>query len=311
MFDKLGIVTNCLAKRLADNDRFERLIEDFVQNGFMHIEIRDGNYLRKSEFGEILQGLETAMQHYSDSEWQRLCVAVHDHNSNDVPWLQTQDRRSINRIGQLLQISSELVLSYAIAHPWMDRPENRVEDDAGIIRGKKLAYLLSPTKARLRLVHMVVEQAVDENTAVSNLHRYQSLTPECPVTLAVENSQLPPYVILNLATQGNACLAYDEANNYYQDGMTIGDTKLFWERVESRQLISVHLKQKNHVGVRARLGDGFVDLPVLVNRLLDLSYGGDWLLEYRATDRPIQDAIQSRKVLLKHKVDTRVQRARH
>ena len=101
MFDKLGIVTNCLAKRLADNDRFEGLIEDFVQNGFMHIEIRDGSYLRESEFGELLQELEKAMQHYSDSEWQRLCVAVHDRNSNDVPWLQTQDRRSINRIGQL------------------------------------------------------------------------------------------------------------------------------------------------------------------------------------------------------------------
>jgi sugar phosphate isomerase/epimerase len=298
MFDKLGIVTNCLAKRLADNDRFEGLIEDFVQNGFMHIEIRDGSYLRGSEFGELLQGLEKAMQHYSDSEWQRLCVAVHDRNSNDVPWLQTQDRRSINRIGRLLQISSELVLSYAIAHPWMDRPENKVEDDADIIRGKKLAYLLSPTKARLRLVHIAVEQALDESTAVSNLHRYQSLTPECPVTLAVENSQLPPYVILNLATQSNAYLAYDEANNYYQDGMTIGDTKIFWERVESRQLISVHLKQKTRDGVRARLGEGFVDLPVLLDRLIDSSYEGDWLLEYRATDQPIHDAIYSREVLL-------------
>ena len=78
----------------------------------------------------------------------------------------------------------------------------------------------------------------------------------------------------------------------------LGNTKLFWESVEIRQLISVHLKQKNHVGVRARLGEGFVDLPVLLNRLLHLSYAGDWLLEYRATDQPIHDAIHSREVLL-------------
>ena len=301
MFDKLGIVTNCLAKRLAANDRFERLIEDFVQNGFMQIEIRDGNYLRESEFGEILQGLETAMQHYSDSEWQRLCVAVHDRNSNDVPWLQTQDRRSINRIGRLLQISSELVLSYAIAHPWMDRPENKVEDDASIIRGKKLAYLLSPTKARLRLVDMNAETPLDKKAAVFNLQRYRALTPECPVALAVENSALPAHVILDLAAQGDVHLAYDEANIFYPDGAPMGNNEQFWERVTAHRLISVHLKQKNHHGVLARLGEGFVDLSMLVNRLSELSYEGDWLLEYQATDHPVQDAIHSREVLLAYK----------
>ena len=62
MFDKLGIVTNCLTKRMANKDAFEKLIGDFIRNGFLHIEIRDGDYLRQSGFGKILQEVETAIQ---------------------------------------------------------------------------------------------------------------------------------------------------------------------------------------------------------------------------------------------------------
>jgi len=301
MFDKLGIVTNCLAKRLANNDSFEKLIGEFIQNGFLHIEIRDGDYLRQSGFGDILKNVETAIQHYSDVEWQQICVALHHKTSTDVPDFRTQDRRYIFDFYRCLQTNPEVVFSYAMAHPWTGAPENIRADDACIIRAKKLAYLLSPTKARLRLVDLAVEQPVDEPTAISNLRRYQSLTPECPVVLAVENSQLPPHAILHLATQSNVKLAYDEANNFYPDGMPLGDTKRFWEHLQNRQLSSIHLKQKNHDGVRARLGEGIVDLPVLIKRLLDRSYDGDWLLEYRATDQPIQDAIQSREVLSKYK----------
>jgi sugar phosphate isomerase/epimerase len=298
MFVKLGIVTNCLAKRLTNNDSFERLIGDFARNGFMHIEIRDGSYLRQSDIGATLQGLETAMQHYSNTEWQKLCVALHHHTPHALPGLRTQDRRPIKEFSRLLQINPRIVFSYAMAYPWMRRPEITAEDDARIIQALKLAYLLSPARARLRLVDLEVETPLDESTALSNLGRYQSLALECPVTLAVENSGLPPHVILNLAVQSKIYMAYDEANNFYQDGTTLADTEIFWKHVEAHQLISVHLKQKNHAGVRARLGEGFVDLPVLLNRLSDNAYEGDWLLEYRATDQPVQDAIHSRETLL-------------
>ena len=298
MFDKLGIVTNCLARRLAHNDGFEKLIEDFVQNGFLHIEIRDGDYLRDSDFGEILQGIETALQHYSAREWQRLCVAVHDGNAHQIPGLQSRDQRSFHHIDRLLKQNPEVVLSYAIAHPWTRPPENRIDDDIRIIRAKRIAYLLSPARARLRLVDMKVETSLDKDAAVFNLQRYQALAPECPVALAVENSALPAHVILNLAVQGNVYLAYDEANIFYPDGTPMRDTERFWEHVTARRLISVHLKQKNHHGVLARLGEGFVDLPMLLNRLWELHHEGDWLLEYQATDQPVQDAIHSREILL-------------
>ena len=298
MFDKLGIVTNCLARRLAHNDRFEKLIGAFVQNRFLHIEIRDGDYLRDSDFGKTLKGLETDMQQYSAREWRLLCETVHNRNSHNVPGLRTQRLRSIDDIRRLLQLSPEMVLSYAIAHPWMHAPENRTEDDTCIIRAKKIAYLLSPTNARLRLVDLKGETSLDKSAAVFNLRRYQSLLPECPVALAVENSALAPHEILNLAVQGNVHMVYDEANIFYSDGTTLGGTELFWEHVTARRLVSVHLKQKAHDGVHARLGEGFVDIPMLLNRLSSLPYEGDWLFEYQATDQPVQDAIHSREILL-------------
>ncbi len=298
MFDKLGIVSNCLARRLAQNDGFEKLIGTFVQHGFMHIEIRDGDYLRNSNFGKVIEGLETALQHYSDREWQGLCVAIHDGKSHQVPGLQTRDQGSINFIARLLKQNPDIVLSYAMAHPWTRPPENRTDDDRDIIQAKKIAYLLSPANARLRLVDMNVKTPLDKKAAVFNLQRYQALAPEFPLTLAVENSALPAHVILDLAVQGNIHLAYDEANVFYPDGTPMGDPERFWERVTAHRLISVHLKQKNHDGVLASLGEGFVDLPMLVNRLSELPYKGDWLLECQATDQPLQDAIHSREILL-------------
>ena len=298
MFDKLGIVTNCLARRLAHRDRFEELIGTFVQNRFMHIEIRDGDYLRNSDFGEVIEGLETALQRYSDREWQGLCVDIHDGKCHQLPGLQTRDQVSINYIDRLLKQNPGMVLSYAMAHPWTRPPENRTVDDKCIIQAKKIAYLLSPAKARLRLVDMNVKTPLDKNAAVFNLQRYQALAPECPLSLAVENSALPAHEILKLAEQGNVHLAYDEANVFNPDGTPMGSPERFWERVTAHRLISVHLKQKNHHGVLASLGEGFVDLPMLVNRLSKLPHKGDWLLEYQATDQPIQDAIHSREILL-------------
>ncbi len=302
MFDKLGIVTNCLAKRLADNDSFEKLIGAFIQNGFLHIEIRDGDYLRQSAFGGIIEGVETAIQEVSDTEWLQICLAFHPGSWHDRPELDAQKLQPISDFSRLFQINPEAVFSYAMAHPWMGRPQNTAADDARIIQAKKLAYLLSPANARLRLVDLTAGQALDEETAITNLRRYQSLAPEFPVALAVENSQLAPHVILNLANQCNVHMAYDEANNYNQDGLTLGDSSLFWNAVQNSQIISVHLKQKNHTGVCAHLEEGFVDFPALFKHLHDSSYNGDWLLEYRATDQPIQDAVKSREYLLTYQI---------
>ena len=104
MFVKLGIVTNCLAKRLADKDSFEKLIGDFARNGFMHIEIRDGSYLRQSDFGATLQELETVMQHYNNTEWQKLCVALHHRTPHALRGLRARDRRPIQDYSRLLQL---------------------------------------------------------------------------------------------------------------------------------------------------------------------------------------------------------------
>ena len=300
MIEKLGIVTNCLAKRLDQKDSFQKLIGEFVRNKFMHIEIRDGDYLRRSDFGATLQGLETAMQFYRATEWRQICTALHHPAVHALPSLRTQDRRPIKDFSRLLQINSDVVFSYAMAHPWMRRPEKAAKEDARIIQALKIAYLLSPSKARLRLVDLEGETPWNETTVLSNLRRYQSLAPECPVNLAVENSGLPPQVILGLAVKGNIHLAYDEANNYYPDGRPLADIEIFWKHVEAHHIISVHLKQKNHAGVCARLGEGFVDVPLLLERLSDKGYQGDWLLEYRATDQPVQDAIHSRETLLSY-----------
>ncbi|MBW2515072.1 MAG: hypothetical protein JRE21_10950 [Deltaproteobacteria bacterium] len=300
MFDKLGIVTNCLAKRLANNDSFEKLIGEFIRCGFLHIEIRDGDYLRQSKFGSLLKKVETAILHFSDVEWQQICVALHHETSSDMPAFQSQYLRHIIDFHERLQTHSKVVFSYAMAYAWTGPAKNMTVEDFCIGQAKKLAYLLSPTRARLRLVDLAVEQPLNEYTAISNLRRYRSLVPECPVDLVVENSQLPAHVILDLATRSNVTLAYDEANNFHPDGMPLGDTKLFWDHLQTHHLGSVHLKQKDHDGVCARLGEGFVDFPVLFKQLFDRSYEGDWLLEYRATDQPVQDAIHSREFLLRH-----------
>ena len=43
MFDKLGVVTNIWAKRMEDGDQFQELAVQFGQDGFQHLEVRDGD----------------------------------------------------------------------------------------------------------------------------------------------------------------------------------------------------------------------------------------------------------------------------
>ena len=198
----------------------------------------------------------------------------------------------------------EAVYSYAMSFQWLTRPEDAAADDRRIADAMKLAYLLNPSQPRLRLVSLEPVEEIDADTAASNLKRYRSLMPACPVTLAVENALHPAPLILRLALAGGVMLAYDEANNYRSDGTTLNTPDEFWQSARVEHLASIHLKQKSDQGVSARLGEGFVKIPALVDRLRSMDYSGDLLLEYKATENPLEDAIASRDYLYRQDVST-------
>ena len=52
MFEKLGIVTNIWSEEVENGVRFDDLMVEFGANGFKDMEVREGDYLRNSEFGE-------------------------------------------------------------------------------------------------------------------------------------------------------------------------------------------------------------------------------------------------------------------
>ena len=61
MFEKLGIVTNIWSQEVEKGARFDELMVEFGANGFKDMEVREGDYLRNSAFGELVQQLESAM----------------------------------------------------------------------------------------------------------------------------------------------------------------------------------------------------------------------------------------------------------
>jgi sugar phosphate isomerase/epimerase len=297
MFEKLGVVTNSWARSMEAGTRFEDLVALFVRNGFRHIEVRDGDYLRRSEFGRFIHEIEEAAGGCSHSDWQRICDEIHTAKVPDAAV--TEEHRSVfDRLINFFQMSQGVVFSYALSHPWLTRPADIETDNDHISRAIQLAYLLCPQQARLRLVALEPVDPVDGPTATSNLKRYRSLLPDYPVILAVENALQPAPLILELAVAGGALLAYDEANNYRSDGGALNTPEEFWDAVKLENLASIHLKQKAPQGVLAQLGDGFVDIAALIERLRNCGYSGDLLLEYQPTDQPLTDAIQSRTILM-------------
>jgi hypothetical protein len=76
MFEKLGVVTNVWAERLVRGDRFEDLARQFGDNGFKHMEVRDGDYLRNSAFGSLIQEIESAMESCTDDQWKGICETM-------------------------------------------------------------------------------------------------------------------------------------------------------------------------------------------------------------------------------------------
>lgn len=295
MLSKLGVVTNIWAKRLEAGDRFEDLVKQFRDAGFMHFEIRDGDYLRQSAFGDLLRDIETAMDRYSDFRWKTFCDGIREGKPSPGP----AEDAFFRRMAEFTVKTAGVVFSYAVAHPWMVPPASEDTDSRTIARAKKLAYLLCPSAARLRLVDPDFSGPVDTEATVANLERYRSLTPEFPVTLCVENAQLPATRTLEIAIQGGWGLAYDEANTYRIDGSPLNPPDAFWGMVTAEQLTSVHIKQKTAEGITPQIGAGYVDFGNVLRHLITNGYTGDLLLENAPSNQPLEDARRSREYLVK------------
>ena len=293
MFEKLGIVTNIWAEEIANGARFDDLMVEFGANGFKDMEVREGDYLRNSEFGYLIQELESALPAYTDTEFRTICDAVW----TEQPY-QTQHVPLFEKIAAFTEKASGLTLSYAMSHPWLSRPADSKTDTQQIIKAKKLAYLLCPERPRLRLVDLDTEGEIDASAAIANLKHYATLLPEYPMIFAVENARQTATLTLKLAVAGGAKLTYDETNTYRANGTTLNPPAEFWSAVEMTDLTSVHFKQKTEVRVLSEVGDGYVNFRAIAEHLKTRHYTGDLLLENTPTAHSLQDALRSRAYLL-------------
>lgn len=293
MFEKLGIVTNIWSAEMESGARFDELMVEFGANGFKDMEVREGDYLRNSEFGERIEQLESAMADYTDAEYKTICDAVWEKQPYE-----TKHATLFTEIAAFIEKASGLTLSYAMSHPWLSSPKDREADTQQIVKAKKLAYLLCPAQPRLRLVDLDTEGDIDASAAIANLKRYDALLPDFPMVFAVENARQTATLTLKLAVAGGAKLTYDETNTYRADGTTVNLPDEFWGAVKMTDLTSVHFKQKTEEGVLSEVGDGFVDFRAIAERLKTQDYTGDLLLENTPTAHSLQDALRSREYLL-------------
>ena len=292
MFEKLGIVTNIWAEEIENGARFDDLMVAFGANGFKDMEVREGDYLRNSEFGERIQQIESAMPAYTDTEFKTICDAVW----TEKPF-QAAHRTLFEAFATFARKADGLTLSYAMSHPWLSSPADSEADTQHIIKAKKLAYLLCPERPRLRLVDLDTEGDIDEPAAIANLKHYAALLPDYPMVFAVENARQAATLTLKLAAAGGAKLTYDETNTYRADGTTLNDPDEFWAAIKMTDLTSVHFKQKTGDGVLSEVGDGYVDFRAIATHLKTRHYTGDLLLENTPTSHSLRDALQSREYL--------------
>ena len=293
MFETLGIVTNIWTEEIENGSRFDDLMVEFGAKGFKDMEVREGDYLRNSEFGELIQQVEATMPAYTDTEFKAICNAVWTQET-----YQTEHRTLFEAIAVFARKASGLTLSYAMSHPWLSVPTDTDADTQQIIKAKKLAYLLCPRRPRLRLVDLDTEGDIDESAAIANLKHYAALLPDYSMIFAVENARQTATLTLRLAVAGGAKLTYDETNTYRADGTTLNDPDAFWAAVKMTDLTSVHFKQKNEDGVLSEVGDGYVDFRAIATHLKTQHYTGDLLLENTPTQHSLQDALRSREYLL-------------
>ena len=293
MFEKLGIVTNIWSEEIENGARFDELMVAFGANGFKDMEVREGDYLRNSEFGTLVERLESAMADYTDTEYKAICDAI---------WAQqppeTKHPTLFTEIAAFVEKASGLTLSYAMSHPWLSAPQDSETDTHQIAKAKKLAYILCPARPRLRLVDLDTEGDIDESAAIVNLKHYNTVLPDFPMIFAVENARQTATLTLTLAVVGGAKLTYDETNTYRADGTTLNSPDEFWGAVKMTDLTSVHFKQKTEEGVLSEVRDGFVDFRAIAERLKTQQYTGDLLLENTPTGHSLQDALRSREYLL-------------
>ena len=292
MFEKLGIVTNIWAEEIANGARFDELMVEFGANGFKDMEVREGDYLRNSEFGQLIQDLEVAMPAYTDAEFRTICDAVWTERT-----YASKHAALFKEIASFTEKASDLTLSYAMSHPWLSQPTDSAADTQQILKAKKLAYLLCPERPRLRLVDLDTEGDIDASAAVANLKHYKALLPDYPMIFAVENARQTATLTLALAVAGGVKLTYDETNTYRADGTTVNPPDEFWAAVKMTDLTSVHFKQKTETGVLSEVGDGHVDFRAIAEHLKTRGYTGDLLLENTPTAHSLQDALRSRAYL--------------
>ena len=293
MFEKLGIVTNIWSKEIENGTRFDELMVEFGANGFKDMEVREGDYLRNSEFGELIQQLESAMLAYTDAEFKTICDAAWTGQVHEA-----EHPTLFEAVASFAEKASGLTLSYAMSHPWLSATDDREADTQQILKAKKLAYLLCPARPRLRLVDLDSEGEIDEPAAIANLKHYSALLPDYPMIFAVENARQTATLTLKLAVAGGAKLTYDETNTYRADGTTVNSPDEFWSAVKMTDLTSVHFKQKTEEGVLSEVCDGFVNFGAIAEHLKTRHYTGDLLLENTPTAHSLQDALRSREYLL-------------
>ena len=293
MFEKLGIVTNIWSKEIENGTRFDELMVEFGANGFKDMEVREGDYLRNSEFGELIQQLESAMLAYTDAEFKTICDAAWTGQVHEA-----EHPTLFEAVASFAEKASGLTLSYAMSHPWLSAADDREADTQQILKAKKLAYLLCPARPRLRLVDLDSEGEINEPAAIANLKHYSALLPDYPMIFAVENARQTATLTLKLAVAGSAKLTYDETNTYRADGTTVNSPDEFWSAVKMTDLTSVHFKQKTEEGVLSEVCDGFVNFGAIAEHLKTGHYTGDLLLENTPTAHSLQDALRSREYLL-------------
>ena len=294
MFDKLGVVTNIWAERMAQGDSFVDLATQFGVHGFAYFEVRDGEYLRQSAFGKLVGQIEMAAKAYEPEQWQQICRAIWNQADGNPP-IKQQHGDLFQQVETFISQISSLQLSYAISHSWLSPPVDLDADNAEIQTAKQLAYLLCPHAPRLRLVDPTSPLEIKTDVARSNIDRYYHLSPH--TTFAVENAIQPATEILDLIQGTGTVLTYDEANVYQPDGSVKDDLAAFWQQVEMADLTSVHFKQKTEAGVLTEVTDGWVDFSAILQRLHQDGYTGDLLLENTPSDDPLTDAVNSRDYL--------------
>jgi sugar phosphate isomerase/epimerase len=295
--EKLGVVSTIWAKCLLAGDRFEDLALCFGREGFSDIEIRDGDYLRNSDFGLLLSEIEKVSEHYPAAAWKGVCEAL-SAGGDPAAAIRPVDRPFFERIRRFQEKTLGITFTYALQHPWLSRPDDEEAHDRRIISAKKLAFLFSSPCARMRLVDLSSPEPIDTSAAAANLGRYLSLASEIPVIQAVENSNKSALLTWKIAAGAGFFMIYDEANLYLPGGRILEPPVRFWESLAPRSLVSVHLKQKSAEGILPHLGPGRVDLSGILSWVRKISFTGDLLLENAAAENPLQEAEKSRNYLL-------------